>query len=190
MGTYDPYGTNVYKGVAVEEDRGVDEETTMRKGEKVLFKKRKKAGSGSGSSNSNSNSNISNLNSVVAVEVEIMQDSAQRPNGNYARDNGDNDNDSGGRRTSNSDSNNNNNSSSVIVDYSQVRKIKTEPGILNPSMESTHTSIPTDGNNNNDNSIAQVMIKQEIKVEPKLESVKISFGLNGFKKMRKSSDDN
>jgi hypothetical protein len=48
MSTFDPYGTNLYKGMRVVNDQGQDDvETMAKKGEKVGFKKRKKAGSSS-----------------------------------------------------------------------------------------------------------------------------------------------
>ena len=50
MSTFDPYGTNLYKGMRVVSDQGPgqdDVETMAKKGEKVGFKKRKKAGGSS-----------------------------------------------------------------------------------------------------------------------------------------------
>lgn len=190
MGTYDPYGTNMYKGVAVGEDRGVDvEESTMRKGEKVGFKKRKKAGFGSGSGTSNLNS--------VTVKKEIIQDSAHRLSGHSARNNDNDDNNSGVRHNGASvhvGASTDDYINSAVVGYSVNAKIKSEPGILNPHMESEYDRIaipfPMNGNGNFNSSSAEVAIKQEVKIEPKIEPVKVSFGLNGFKKMRKSADNN
>lgn len=187
MGTYDPYGTNIYKGVAVGEDRGVDvEESTMRKGEKVGFKKRKKAGSGSGTSNLNS----------VTVKKEIIQDGAQRLSGHSARNNGNGDNNSGVSHNGASvhvSASTDNYIDSAVVGYSLNAKIKSEPGILNPHMESEYDRIaipiPMNGNGKCSSGSAEVAIKQEVKIEPKIEPVKVSFGLNGFKKMRKSADN-
>lgn len=50
MSTFDPYGTNLYKGMRVAGDVGQGQEeveTMAKKGEKVGFKKRKKAGTSS-----------------------------------------------------------------------------------------------------------------------------------------------
>lgn len=48
MSTFDPYGTNLYKGMRVLNDQGQENvETMAKKGEIVGFKKRKKAGSSS-----------------------------------------------------------------------------------------------------------------------------------------------
>jgi hypothetical protein len=64
MSTFDPYGTNLYKGMRVVNDQGQgqdDVETMAKKGEKVGFKKRKKAGSSSAAEDRGAGSSASCL---------------------------------------------------------------------------------------------------------------------------------
>ena len=160
MSTFDPYGTNMYKGMKVNDDEGRQEFQTMSKrGEKVGFKKRKKIGTtvpsvainGSSSSISNNNSNRNEVKSDVSSDgcnVHIKVEKCDHSSNVLQKDN-------------------------IQIKEEKFSSLSSQP-LENVSTD--HLTV--------------VEIKTEIKLEPKIESsipaVKISFGFNAMKKLRKT----
>ena len=166
MSTFDPYGTNMYKGMKVNDDEGRQEFQTMSKrGEKVGFKKRKKIGTtvpsvainGSSSSISNNNSNRNEVKIRNEVKSDVSSDGC---NVHIKVEKCDH-------------------SSNVLQkDNIQIKEEKFS-SLSSQPLENVPTDQSTD-----------VELKTEIKLEPKIESsipaVKISFGFNAMKKLRKT----
>ena len=167
MSTFDPYGTNMYKGMKVNDDEGRQEFQTMSKrGEKVGFKKRKKicttvpsvAINGSASSSS---SNSSSNRNEVKIKNEVKSDVSSDGCNVYIK-------------VEKCD-----HSSNVLQkDNIQIKEEKFS-SLSSQPLENVSTDHLT-----------VVEIKTEIKLEPKIESsipaVKISFGFNAMKKPRKT----
>ena len=166
MSTFDPYGTNMYKGMKVNDDEGRQEFQTMSKrGEKVGFKKRKKIGTtvpsvainGSASSSSSSNSNRNEVKIKNEVKSDVSSDGCNV--------------------------------------YIKVEKCDHSSNILQKDdiliKEENFSSLSSQPLENvSTDHLTVVEIKTEIKLEPKIESsipaVKISFGFNAMKKLRKT----
>ena len=152
MSTFDPYGTNMYKGMKVNDDEGHQENQTMsKKGEKVGFKKRKKIGS-----------------SVSNVTINGSNSSSS----------------SSSRNEEKSDISRNGCNISIKIErnhHSDEIQIKEESNFSISSLPPADVSRDR---------LTDAVIKTEIKLEPKIElllpAVKMSFGFNATKKLRKS----
>ena len=152
MSTFDPYGTNMYKGMKVNDDEGLQENQTMsKKGEKVGFKKRKKIGS-----------------SVSNVTINGSNSSSS----------------SSSRNEEKSDISRNGCNISIKIErnhHSDEIQIKEESNFSISSLPPADVSRDR---------LTDAVIKTEIKLEPKIElllpAVKMSFGFNATKKLRKS----
>ena len=153
MSTFDPYGTNMYKGMKVNDDEGLQENQTMsKKGEKVGFKKRKKI------SSSVSNVTINGSNSSSSS--------------------------SSGRNEEKSDVSRDGCNISIKIErnhHSDEIQIKEESNFSISSLPAADISR---------DQLTDMVIKTEIKLEPIIEpllpAVKMSFGFNATKKLRKS----
>ena len=154
MSTFDPYGTNMYKGMKVNDDEGLQENQTMsKKGEKVGFKKRKKISSsvsnvtinGSNSSSSSSSSSRNEEKSDVSRDGCNISIKIERNH------------------------------------HSDEIQIKEESKFSISSLPAADISR---------DQLTDMVIKTEIKLEPIIEpllpAVKMSFGFNATKKLRKS----
>ena len=161
MSTFDPYGTNVYKGMRVADDDGSQNqniETMCKKGEKVGFKKRKKTGTGDIGTDARANTSSSGSSSSGGNSHENRNS------------------DSGASRNSSYHSN-----SDIKI------KIEKNSSTLPPS-HLPFLPPPTTRIEEQKPSIDSY-IKTEIKLEPKIEAnipaVKMAFGFNNLKKTRK-----
>ena len=165
MSTFDPYGTNMYKGMKVNDDEGRQEFQTMSKrGEKVGFKKRKKIGTTvpsvaiNGSASSSSSNNDRN---EVKIKNEVKSDVSSDGCNVYIK-------------VEKCD-----HSSNILQKDDILIKEENFSFLSSQPLENVSTDHLT-----------VVEIKTEIKLEPKIESsipaVKISFGFNAMKKLRKT----
>ena len=158
MSTFDPYGTNMYKGMKVNDDEGLQEFQTMSKrGEKVGFKKRKKicttvpsvAINGSASSNNNSNRNeVKSDVSSDGCNVHIKVEKCDHSSNVLQKDN-------------------------IQIKEEKFSFLSSQP-LENVSTDHlTVVEIKTE-------------IKLEPKIESSIPAAKISFGFNAMKKLRKT----
>ena len=161
MSTFDPYGTSMYKGMRVGDGESHRELQTMtKKGEKVGFKKRKKMGTsvvtGSSSSSSSSSSNDN---------VHINGDSSCSITGNDNH-----------RHLKEENSDQVNCTASI-----NTVQIKIEKDYLLSSFPPEREDVyPFQ------NACIKTEIKLEPKTEPSISPVKMSFGFNTSKKLRKT----
>ena len=171
MSTFDPYGTNMYKGMKVNDDEGRQEFQTMSKrGEKVGFKKRKKIGTtvpsvainGSSSSSSiSSNSNSNSNRNEVKIKNEVKSDVSSDDCNVYIK---------------------------VEKCEHSSNTLQKDDILIKEENFSFLSSQPLE--NISTDQLTVLEIKTEIKLEPKIESsipaAKISFGFNAMKKPRKT----